>query len=154
MVGISCARSLAGAQRLAAAMIAEQLAGSATTQVTVEGCFIATAAYGSPSSEQVEFLRDLRDNILRRTRAGSEFFTHYWQYYYRISPPIAEEMRRDPELRRLLRWSIVDPWLNYMRLVHGRPDWEQVAIDRLPADLRDFVVDLRQAMKEVDDCRP
>lgn len=109
-------------------------------------CFIATAAYGSPLAPQVQFLREIRDEVLRQTEWGFNFFETYWKYYYRISPPIAEEMKRDPQLRRTIRWSIVEPWSNYMRLLVSQPDWNRVDIEGLDPAVRDFITQLRSDM--------
>jgi hypothetical protein len=86
-----------------------------------DGCFIATAAYGSAMAPEVQFLREIRDNVLRQTNWGRNFFDDYWQYYYRISPAIADEMGRDPVLRQTIRWSIVEPWTYYMKLFDLTP---------------------------------
>jgi hypothetical protein len=112
-----------------------------------DGCFIATAAHGSDMAPDVQFLRQIRDGVLRQTGWGREFFDNYWKYYYRISPAIADEMHRDPHLRRIVRWSIVDPWTYYLKLVVSRPDWDQIDINGLEPPLRDFLVQLRQDME-------
>lgn len=104
------------------------------------GCFIATAAYGSDSAPEVKFLQDFRDNVLRRTRWGHKFFQELWKHYYHISPPISQEMDRDPELRRVIRWAIVDPWLNYIKLMMSRPDFKALNLDGLDPKLREFLV--------------
>src|ERR1035441_1072065 len=100
------------------------------------GCFIATAAYGSDSAPEVKFLQDFRDNVLRRTRWGHKFFQELWKHYYHISHPISQEMDRDPELRRVIRWAIVDPWLNYIKLMMSRPDFKALNLDGLDPKLR------------------
>jgi hypothetical protein len=41
-------------------------------------CFVATAAYGSPSHPDVVDLRRLRDQVLTRHRAGRAFIRAYW----------------------------------------------------------------------------
>lgn len=79
------------------------------------GCFIASAAYGSPVDSNVEELRSIRDNVLRQTESGESFFQRYWERYYRISPIIVKEMEEDAEVRELVRWSFVEPLVNYLR---------------------------------------
>ena len=68
-------------------------------------CFIATAAYGSPTVEQIDVLREFRDVVLLESAAGSQFVA----LYYRLSPPIADFMARSDLLRTLARELLVDP---------------------------------------------
>jgi hypothetical protein len=110
-------------------------------------CFIVSAAYGSELAPEVQFLMDVRDNIIRQMDWGRRFFDTYWRYYYRISPAIAEEMERDPELQKTIRWSIVEPWTYYMKLLLSRPDWDQVDFESLQPPLREFLQDLRKDME-------
>ena len=42
-------------------------------------CFVATAAYGSPYAREVELLREFRDGVLRRTRAGHAWFDRFYR---------------------------------------------------------------------------
>jgi hypothetical protein len=68
-------------------------------------CFIATAAYGTPTAEQIDVLRELRDVVLLKSSVGSRFVA----LYYRLSPAIAALMARDNLLRTLVRELLVDP---------------------------------------------
>jgi hypothetical protein len=45
-------------------------------------CFIATAAYGTPTAEQVDVLREFRNMVLLKSTMGSQFVT----LYYRLPP--------------------------------------------------------------------
>ena len=54
------------------------------------GCLIATAAYGSEMAPQVQFLRELRDNTVLQTQAGTSFMTGFNQFYYSFSPAVAD----------------------------------------------------------------
>jgi uncharacterized repeat protein (TIGR02543 family) len=80
---------------------------TATFQVTStsSGCFIATAAYGSPNAEQIDVLREFRDGALLESAAGSQFV----DLYYRLSPPIAGFISEDSFLTTLVRELLVDP---------------------------------------------
>lgn len=49
-------------------------------------CFIATAAYGSPLSKEVQILRHFRDDYLIKTELGR----HFIKIYYEYSPPVAD----------------------------------------------------------------
>ncbi len=63
------------------------------------GCFIATAAYGTPLAEDLAPLRALRDRILLPRAAGTAFV----DTYYRLSPPVADFIADSPLLRAVVR---------------------------------------------------
>jgi hypothetical protein len=69
------------------------------------GCFIATAAYGNPTAEQIDVLREFRDSVLLESTTGSLFVS----LYYRLSPPIADFMAESEPLRILVRELLIDP---------------------------------------------
>jgi parallel beta-helix repeat protein len=69
------------------------------------GCFIATAAYGTPTAEQINVLREFRDDVLLKSTMGSQFVS----LYYQISPPIANFIAGHEVLRTLVRELLVDP---------------------------------------------
>lgn len=86
----------------------------ATNRRQQGGCFIATAAYGSPMHPQVSRLRDFRDRHLRTNAPGRWFVATY----YRHSPGVAEFIGRHDAMRSLARgalWPVVfavtEPWL-------------------------------------------
>jgi len=70
-----------------------------------EGCFIATAAYGTPTAEQIDVLREFRDSVLLESIAGSQFVA----LYYQLSPPVADFISGSSFLRTLIREFLVDP---------------------------------------------
>jgi len=88
-------------------MPAQNVVVTATFQViqTTSGCFIATAAYGSPSAERLDVLREFRDCVLLESTAGSQFVG----LYYRLSPPVADFISGNGFLRTLVRELLVDP---------------------------------------------
>ena len=49
------------------------------------GCLIATAAYGSEMSPQVQMLREIRDNQLMNTEAGKSFMSGFNEMYYSLA---------------------------------------------------------------------
>jgi len=68
-------------------------------------CSIATAAYGTPTAEQIDVLREFRDVVLLKSTVGSQFVA----LYYKLSPPIADFIARSDLLRTVVRELLVDP---------------------------------------------
>ena len=64
------------------------------------GCLIATATYGSEMANEVQQLRELRDNQLLNTESGSAFMTTFNDIYYSFSPIIADYERENPLFQR------------------------------------------------------
>jgi len=67
------------------------------------GCFIATAAYGTPMADEIQILRDFRDEYLLTNPVGSTLV----DIYYRVSPPIAEFITEHPSLKPIVRAGLV-----------------------------------------------
>jgi hypothetical protein len=63
------------------------------------GCFIATAAYGTPMAEEIQVLRDFRDECLVTNPVGKTLVG----LYYTVSPPIAEFITEHPTLKPIVR---------------------------------------------------
>jgi outer membrane protein assembly factor BamB len=67
------------------------------------GCFIATAAYGTPMAEEIEILRGFRDEYLLTNPLGQALV----DLYYRASPPMAEFITEHPSLKPIVRAGLV-----------------------------------------------
>ncbi len=68
----------------------------------IEGCFIATAAFGSSSSPMVEIFRKFRDEHLLGTYPGRKFVSAY----YRCSPPFARMIKQHDTAKFIARCSL------------------------------------------------
>ena len=79
------------------------VSGSYSTEVSDgwydDGCFIASAAYGSYLAPHVVNLRDFRDRYL----STNPFGTWFVEFYYQHSPPIADYIRERETLRAIVR---------------------------------------------------
>ena len=70
------------------------------------GCLIATAAYGSELSPQVQLLREIRDDTLLQTESGTAFMNTFNQIYYSFSPTIADWERENPTFKEIVKITI------------------------------------------------
>ncbi|HEX7031593.1 MAG TPA: ABC transporter substrate-binding protein, partial [Nitrososphaera sp.] len=67
------------------------------------GCLIATAAFGSELTPQVQFLRNFRDNYILSTASGAAFMNAFNSVYYSFSPQVADYEREQPWLQATVR---------------------------------------------------
>ncbi|MDY6844150.1 MAG: CFI-box-CTERM domain-containing protein [Thermodesulfobacteriota bacterium] len=70
------------------------------------GCFISTAAYGSPMASKVKILCQFRDEYLRPNVLGRKFVALYEKY----SPPLANHISKNDNLKaftRLVLWPTI-----------------------------------------------
>ncbi len=81
-----------------------------------KGCFIATAAYGSPLAPQVQHLRTFRDRFLMPYSFGQWFV----DLYYRYSPPLAEVLAQHDDLRAVVRAGL-RPMISFAQFVNEIP---------------------------------
>ena len=81
------------------------------------GCLIATAAFGSELSPQVQFLREIRDNTVLQTESGTSFMTGFNQFYYSFSPAIADYERENPTFKEAVKLTLT-PLLASLTLLH------------------------------------
>jgi hypothetical protein len=66
-------------------------------------CFIATAAYGTPMAEEIQILREFRDEYLLTNSLGRAFV----DFYYKVSPPMAEFITEHPSLKPIVRAGLM-----------------------------------------------
>jgi hypothetical protein len=68
-------------------------------------CFVATAAYGTGTAEEIDLLREFRELVLMSSDPGAEFVS----LYYQVSPPIAEVISQHEFLKTAMRVGFIDP---------------------------------------------
>ena len=81
------------------------------------GCLIATAAFGSEMTSQVQFLRELRDNTILQTQSGATFMTGFNQFYYSFSPVIADYERENQVFKEAVKLTLT-PLLTSLTLLN------------------------------------
>jgi len=79
------------------------------------GCFIATAAYGTPTAKQLDVLRAFRDEVLLKSTVGCRLV----DLYYKVSPPIANFISEHNVVRTLVRELLVDPIVRVLEATGG-----------------------------------
>jgi len=84
---------------------------SAQTTPKKSGCFIATAAYGSPLAPEVLTFRRFRDEVLLTSKLGSLFV----RSYYLASPPLALVISKMRILRVATRYLLLEPILRFLK---------------------------------------
>jgi hypothetical protein len=78
-------------------------------------CFIATAAYGTDTAEEINLLREFRDAVLLPSGAGAGLVS----LYYQVGPPIAEVIWRHDFLRTAVRAGFIDPVVAILNWSHA-----------------------------------
>jgi hypothetical protein len=66
-------------------------------------CCAATAAYGTPVAEEIEILREFRGEYLLTNPVGKGLV----EFYYSVSPPIAEFITEHPSLKPVVRAGLL-----------------------------------------------
>ena len=72
-----------------------------------EGCFIATAAYGTPCTAELQILREFRNEHLLKNAFGRLFVNAYYQ----VSPSIASHIEKHGIAKLLTRTILIEPML-------------------------------------------
>ncbi len=89
------------------------------------GCLIATATYGSEMSQQVQQLRELRDNQLLQTESGTVFIGMFNDIYYSFSPAIADMEREHPMFKEAVKLAIT-PMISTLSLMENAESESEV----------------------------
>ena len=79
------------------------------------GCFIATAAYGTPFANEIDVLREWRDKTLQTTIPGKSFVKTYYKY----APRVAKYIENREFLKGLTR-LILYPLVRALKVVGYR----------------------------------
>ena len=82
-----------------------------------KGCFIATAAYGSPLHPYLDILREFRDKYLMPNRFGLKLV----ELYYRYSPSIANFIARHKVMKAAVLVNLLPVIAFSYSIVHFGP---------------------------------
>ncbi|HEX6622058.1 MAG TPA: hypothetical protein VF024_20500 [Solirubrobacteraceae bacterium] len=110
----------------------------ATTGCTSNCCVVASVATGSPYSADVNELRRLRDDSLRGSEVGFDFFERLHYDYYAFSPQVVRMMERAPDLRGVSAGFVV-PLTRCLQLLRSYTERRPGAValgERFEAGLR------------------
>ncbi len=94
---------------------ARQAEEEAKKELGNDSCFIATAAYGTPTAKEIDELRRFRDDYLRKSYLGNEFIN----FYYHNSPPVARFISEHEILRIMVRDGFVEPAVIAVKLTEN-----------------------------------
>ena len=81
-----------------------------------QACFIATAVYGTQLSEEVQVLRQFRDEFLIPHPVGRVLVA----IYYKLSPPLAGFISKRRTLRSVVRECLVNPAVALSKAIRSR----------------------------------
>jgi hypothetical protein len=107
------------------AIVSETTPVEAVTESEGGGCLIATAAYGSEMSPQVQMLREIRDNQLMNTESGTAFMSGFNELYYSFSPTIADMERENPMFKEVVKVGLT-PMLSSLSLMENAESESEV----------------------------
>src|SRR5918995_6516008 len=89
-------------------LVVQQGSGNSNpqSQPTQSQCLIATAAFGSELTPQVQYLRHFRDHYILSTTSGTAFMKAFNTVYYSFSPQVAEYEREQPWLQATVKVAL------------------------------------------------
>jgi hypothetical protein len=80
------------------------------------GCFIVSAATGSPESEEINQLRRLRNRVAAVSGLGAQLIDLVYGEYFQFSPAVAEQLAGDVIARQAVLAVVVRPLLAWYAL--------------------------------------
>jgi hypothetical protein len=80
-------------------------------------CIVASLTTGSSYSEDIQRFRHLREQTLRHSVVGDDFFNEFFYRYYGFSPEITSLIGRRPNLRPLIKERFVMPLLASLEML-------------------------------------
>jgi len=81
------------------------------------GCLIATATYGTELAPQVQQLREIRDQKLMKTESGQSFLNSFNEFYYFVSPIIADYERENLVFKEAVK-LVITPMLSTLSILN------------------------------------
>ncbi len=96
-------------------LVLRVLDGMTGTPPAGDGCFIATAAYGTSTAEELDTLRAFRDEVLLESALGSQLV----EWYYQTSPSVADFISENSLLRTIVRELVIDPMVSLAKFTQG-----------------------------------
>jgi hypothetical protein len=73
------------------------------TQTSTSPCLIVTATFGSPLSDEVQLVRNFRDQSIAKSYAGSRFMPGFNAWYYSFSPQVSDYINDNPVVKPGMR---------------------------------------------------
>jgi len=70
---------------------------------TGSGCCVATASCGNPTAKEIQILREFRDEYMLTSPVGKALV----EFYYTVSPPMAEFVTEHPSLKPVVRAGLM-----------------------------------------------
>ena len=83
----------------------------------VNCCIVASLSTGSSYSEEIKQFRRLREQTLRRSIVGDEFFKEFFYRYYGFSPEVTRILGHQPNLNSVVKEQFVLPLLSGVELL-------------------------------------
>lgn len=96
--------------------IREEIQKESSARREDSSCFIATAAYGTPHADEIDVLRNLRDEVLLQNLIGKYFVGLYYQY----SPPVANWISDKEWRKKAVRGLIIVPSVRFSEYILSR----------------------------------